>query len=148
MKLTAGVYFIYNRSECFQQILIIHLLIRAYLSGPCCRPWLDALFVSCVWDELGWFCLRHVPVQYISWNSGHIGRFTMGGEFLWEVIINSEVILKGKVQAAVASNWLFSGLYFTLIIILLDFPLDAPCWTSSIGNMVRGIMCWRHFCYD
>lgn len=74
IKLTYGINFIYNRSEWFQQILIIHLLIRAYLSGLCCRPWLDALFVSCIWDELGWFCLRHVPVQYISWNCGHTGQ--------------------------------------------------------------------------
>lgn len=73
IKLTAGINFICNGSEWFQQILIICLAIHTPLSELCCRPWLGALFVSCIWDELGWFSPRHVLVQYINWDCGHTG---------------------------------------------------------------------------
>lgn len=81
-----------------------------------------------------------------------LGRFIIGKstEFLWEVIINSEVILEGKVQAAngCPPNGYFKVYFFTLIIILLGFPWDLLCWTPSIANMVLGNMCYQHFCYD
>lgn len=73
IKLTAGINLICNGSEFFQQILIICLAIRTLVSELCCRPWLGALFVSSIWDELGWFSPRHVLVQYINWDCGHTG---------------------------------------------------------------------------